>query len=127
MPLPDHARCLGCGYPLRGLGSRRCPECGREFDADDLRTVNLGRVPGRVGRALLRPSGWRPTLVAVAAAIAMLSATGLPRAVDPRLADTYYLVAPTGLEHRRIHSAAEGAYVASVYVVAGMSTCPYHP
>jgi hypothetical protein len=24
-------RCRGCGYDLRGLTSRRCPECGRPF------------------------------------------------------------------------------------------------
>jgi hypothetical protein len=28
-------RCGGCGYDLRGLGSRReCPECGRHFELD---------------------------------------------------------------------------------------------
>jgi hypothetical protein len=26
------ARCLECGYALRGLTGDRCPECGREFD-----------------------------------------------------------------------------------------------
>ena len=26
-----HNLCLGCGYPLKGLPSLICPECGREF------------------------------------------------------------------------------------------------
>lgn len=26
--------CLGCGYDLRGQTEARCPECGREFDAE---------------------------------------------------------------------------------------------
>jgi hypothetical protein len=34
-PPPDRDRdhCDGCGYPLFGLTSGRCPECGRPFDA----------------------------------------------------------------------------------------------
>ncbi len=28
-------RCVGCGYPLRGLTSNRCPECGRSFPAGE--------------------------------------------------------------------------------------------
>lgn len=31
--------CIGCDYPLLGLTSRRCPECGRAFDPNDLATV----------------------------------------------------------------------------------------
>ena len=33
----EEARCLGCGYCLYGL-DRRCPECGRAFDARDVTT-----------------------------------------------------------------------------------------
>jgi hypothetical protein len=32
-PLAD-ARCLHCGYPLRGLPENRCPECGTPFDPE---------------------------------------------------------------------------------------------
>src|SRR5947207_1871386 len=35
--------CLDCNYPLQHLASQRCPECGRKFDPDDLRTMNMGR------------------------------------------------------------------------------------
>lgn len=52
------ARCQGCDYPLRGLESRRCPECGRAFDPADPSTMNLGRPLGRIGRVLLAPTGW---------------------------------------------------------------------
>ena len=27
--------CLDCGYPIEGLGTNTCPECGRAFDPDD--------------------------------------------------------------------------------------------
>jgi predicted amidophosphoribosyltransferase len=33
LPIPDWGlECPGCHYPLRGLPSHRCPECGRELD-----------------------------------------------------------------------------------------------
>jgi len=31
-PIPLEARCLTCGYLLRGLPEPVCPECGRRFD-----------------------------------------------------------------------------------------------
>ncbi|UCG15098.1 MAG: hypothetical protein JSV19_07345 [Phycisphaerales bacterium] len=31
--------CPGCGYNLRGLSEQRCPECGRAFTFDELRTT----------------------------------------------------------------------------------------
>ena len=36
------ARCAGCGYMLRGLDGRFCPECGRAFDPDDNTTFLSG-------------------------------------------------------------------------------------
>ncbi len=36
LPVPDLAlHCRHCGYPLRGLGAHRCPECGRAFTLDE--------------------------------------------------------------------------------------------
>lgn len=32
------ARCLRCGYDLRGQTTPRCPECGLEFDPEQLET-----------------------------------------------------------------------------------------
>jgi hypothetical protein len=53
----DVGLCWGCGYALRAIESRRCPECGREFDPTDLRSTNRGRVVGKLGRWMLRPVG----------------------------------------------------------------------
>lgn len=32
--------CFNCRYPLDGIESRQCPECGRPFDPDDAGTFN---------------------------------------------------------------------------------------
>jgi len=55
-PLTDDAFCIGCSYSLRGLGSPRCPECGREFDPKDSATMS---PDGRCGYASERCSGRR--------------------------------------------------------------------
>jgi len=41
--------CTGCEYNLHGLSSRRCPECGQEFDPSDESTYR---------RELKRPPRW---------------------------------------------------------------------
>jgi hypothetical protein len=66
------ARCLGCNYLLRGLPENRCPECGREFDPNDPRTMNLGSVIGAAARWWLSPPGWPLFAAASAAAIILL-------------------------------------------------------
>ena len=48
----ERAFCLGCGYALRGLVERRCPECGRGFDPFDPWTM---RVPGVTDRRPSKP------------------------------------------------------------------------
>jgi hypothetical protein len=58
--------CLGCNYPLRGLPSRRCPECGREFDPDEPPTMNMGRPLTLLARVLLGPTGWPTVCLAIA-------------------------------------------------------------
>jgi hypothetical protein len=35
-PVYEPGHCANCGYNLRGLPLPRCPECGQEFDPDDL-------------------------------------------------------------------------------------------
>jgi len=45
--IPPTARCLRCGYLLRGLPIPVCPECGRAFDPADASTYDL------------RPPDWR--------------------------------------------------------------------
>src|SRR5262249_27654189 len=42
--------CLSCHYPLDGLASSRCPECGTPFDLKDPHTFLLaGRYPRWIG------------------------------------------------------------------------------
>jgi hypothetical protein len=53
---PESALCLKCNYPLRGLTSRRCPECGREFDPADVWTMNAGRPMGAIAARLSKPT-----------------------------------------------------------------------
>jgi hypothetical protein len=60
---PESATCLGCGYALRGLSSRHCPECGRAFDPADPMTM---RTPERLDRALRRARWWAPLAAWVA-------------------------------------------------------------
>jgi len=66
----DGALCLGCNYPLRGLRSNRCPECGRPFDPDDPWTMNIGRpMPPLVRRFIAPPArpAWIVFFVAIGA------------------------------------------------------------
>jgi hypothetical protein len=49
--IPDTARCLKCGYRLRGLPAPRCPECGQPFDPAD---PNSYYDPARPKRSALR-------------------------------------------------------------------------
>lgn len=52
----DHGlRCAGCGYNLTGLTRPRCPECGVEFDWEQVRLDALDRPT----IAFERAKGWR--------------------------------------------------------------------
>jgi hypothetical protein len=57
---PAEARCLGCGYQLRGLNDPRCPECGRDFNPADVMTMDLPVRRRRVRRSRLLK--WLPTV-----------------------------------------------------------------
>jgi hypothetical protein len=46
--LPNHARCIGCNYALRGLVDPRCPECGGVFDPHDAATFLITK-PSMIG------------------------------------------------------------------------------
>lgn len=74
----DVGLCWGCGYSLRGIESRRCPECGREFDPADVRSTNRGRVMGRVGRALIRPVSPLLVLLGLVASVLVLVVSRMP-------------------------------------------------
>jgi hypothetical protein len=64
--------CLDCNYALRNLPSPRCPECGREFDPLDSKSMNMGRELPPLAKWVLGPVGWHAhalTLAAVAFAL----------------------------------------------------------
>jgi hypothetical protein len=54
--------CRACGYQLRGLESRRCPECGRDFDPD---------YPKTYRRKPLRP--WKRWVMRAAVLLLLLA------------------------------------------------------
>jgi hypothetical protein len=70
--------CWECGYSLRGLASRRCPECGRPFDPADETTMNMGQEVGWVARWLMRPPGWPTHLLLAGAVLVSLWACVVP-------------------------------------------------
>jgi hypothetical protein len=70
--------CWECGYALRGLASRRCPECGRPFDPADPTTMNTGQVVGPVTRWLMSPPGWPMYLLLAGAVLVSLWACVVP-------------------------------------------------
>ncbi len=74
----EEALCLGCNYPLRGLPANRCPECGRGFDPDDARTINVGRPIPPFVRSWLKPPGWPLNLSVSALALWMLYSFRFP-------------------------------------------------
>jgi len=43
LPVPQNARCVGCGYSLYQLTIDRCPECGKAFDPADPESIGLGK------------------------------------------------------------------------------------
>jgi hypothetical protein len=70
--------CWECGYALRGLESRRCPECGRPFDPADETSTNRGHTIGPLVRWLMSPPGWPTYLLLAAAVLASVWACVVP-------------------------------------------------
>ena len=64
--VPEEARCLGCGYWLRGLTTPMCPECGRAFDPGDLSTFDHDPHARRRRRRAARIAVWGTVIVLVA-------------------------------------------------------------
>jgi hypothetical protein len=70
--------CLTCNYPLRGLPTPRCPECGREFDPLDPATMNMGRELNEVAKWVLGPVRWPVNVLSWGALAFALWAARLP-------------------------------------------------
>jgi hypothetical protein len=116
--VPEPARCRDCGYALRGLSDGRCPECGRSFDPADATTMDLGRRPGRIGRWLLRPTGWRLVLLAVVGAGAVLGATRWPVGGVTLLAtDLLYYFDGGRFNRSRLMTHTDVAYVGGLLLI----------
>lgn len=79
------ARCLACGYSLRGLASVRCPECGREFDLENPWSVWLPGRPNRLAQWLLQPPPRVARLLPTAAIGGALWGTRIPGYGDAAL------------------------------------------
>jgi hypothetical protein len=86
-------RCWTCGYRLDAIPSRRCPECGRQFDPDDPTTMNMIGPVNRLTRWMLtHPLGWPTLLLAALATAAIAATTRWP--VGPFTFNIRYLLAP---------------------------------
>jgi hypothetical protein len=84
--------CRACGYSLEGITSRRCPECGGEFDPADWTTMSYPRLLGEFwGRA---PGLLVLALSAVAIVSSILAySRPLPSEFGRRLGAAAWLVA----------------------------------
>ncbi len=89
LPADCQARCLGCGYALRGLIEPRCPECGRAFDPNDPTTYSSEtRLDG--WRLLRTPPGPFSHYGALAVAVVLIINAAWP-------GDTICIVFPAAL------------------------------
>jgi hypothetical protein len=77
--LPDHAVCLGCGYPLRGLSEHRCPECGRGFDPQDEHSYRTRRW--QIFAAT--PRWWHILGISLCTVLALTESARVPGGVFP--------------------------------------------
>jgi hypothetical protein len=77
-PQPPIGLCLDCGYALHGLPTPRCPECGREFDPLDPKTMNMGRELSELAKWVLGPVRWPVSLMSYAAVAIALWYARLP-------------------------------------------------
>jgi len=76
LPNESPASCLTCHYPLRDLTVNRCPECGREFDPKNPKTMYLPSTPGVVEQYLCTPPGRTYIWSGVSVSSLMLLANG---------------------------------------------------
>jgi hypothetical protein len=117
---PANASCLGCGYSLRGLSGKLCPECGRAFDPANPKSMNLGRKAGFIVRFLLRPKRrWPIIYLAVATCLVVTSARWPIGDVRLRLIDLRYYFGSRGFRLRLL-SYTDWAYAGGLILAAAV-------
>jgi hypothetical protein len=70
-------KCWKCGYDLRGIESRKCPECGREFDPANVFSFLRAESCGRWAMRYLRPVRWPAQVAKWSMIVLSLAAGGL--------------------------------------------------
>jgi hypothetical protein len=81
--------CLTCNYPLWGLPTPRCPECGRAFDPLDPSTMNMGRELTPLAKWALGPLRWP---VNAASWLAIVYAIWMARLPGGQIAGSYSIL-----------------------------------
>ena len=71
-----NAVCVACGYPLYGLPSQTCPECGRWFDPRDPSTFRVGGQTPDWRRFARPPSMMECVLLAALTVYGLVAASG---------------------------------------------------
>src|ERR1700742_3978798 len=85
--IPSIGGCQKCGYDLRGLESRKCPECGQDFDPADRSTVGpVGFVDSPRARWAMGRVGWAAWVFTAAVAGALIWNARFPEEVRARTA-----------------------------------------
>jgi hypothetical protein len=120
--IPEDALCITCGYALRNLSNPRCPECGREFDPANSRSMNLGKKPGWILNFLLRPKRRWPMAATIIATLLVISASRWPRGgVTMRVMDLQYYFSSTSILYRLL-SYTDAAYVGGLILMVVVFT-----
>lgn len=112
-------RCLFCRYPLEGLASNRCPECGREFDPHDPATFDPTAAPSVLGSHVF----WRWALVL----------TTVPPLGNTAIAALCWFVAAATLGHPPRPGVDDPTYIRSIawlaplWQMTGACACTFGP
>ncbi|XAM01474.1 hypothetical protein OT109_08765 [Phycisphaeraceae bacterium D3-23] len=76
--VPDDAACLECGYALKGLTQRACPECSAGFDPRDSATFTVVGLKGRATSRAERGPGWVVSSGCLVAVLMLLYGSSVP-------------------------------------------------
>ncbi len=107
--VPDTACCLVCEYPLRGLPTSVCPECGRAFDPSNPKTFRIGPRPPWWQQWANPPGVWHAVLT-VAVSLILLDGRSRPAGAMGNFVSAWCCIvltaAPILLATYSLHAAA---------------------